>query len=347
MKNAPTSRPASWAAQTASVRLSRRDPLAHHPQDLVAAGLDAEEDGPAAGPVHARGGGPVDAVDAREALPGEAQAAPLDLVADGDDPLGAHREDVVGERDAVVTERQRLLDLVDHALGRALTVGGAEHDVAAELAGERAAAAAHHGGDGVAVAPPSVADVGGVGQQVAGGEGERVEVGGEGPRRSRDGGAVRRRDDDAGHDARVGPGRVRGEDLDHGLLALAAHDHVEVRKEPLRLARRQGAAGHEQVAAAAQLPREPHRVVAHGRHAVDADHVRPGGERQPAGALAAQERAVEESHLVAGAAEARRHVRRSERRKAEARAVERAAEERIDEEDRAHERTSPRAMRSV
>ena len=192
-----------------------------------------------------------------------------------------------------------------------------------------------------------MADVGGVGQQVAGGEGEGVEVGGEGPRRSGDGGAVRRRDDDAGHDAQVGSGRVRGEDVDHGLLALAAHDHVEVREERLRLAGGQRAAGHEQVAAAAELPREPQGIVAHGRHAVDADHVRPGRERQPARALAAQERAVEESHLVAGPAEARGHVRRSERRKAEARAVERAAEERIDEEDRAHERTSSRAMRSV
>ena len=46
---------------------------------------------------------------------------------------------------------------------------------------------------------------------------------------------------------------MRGEELAHGLLALAAHDDVEVLEKGLGVAGGQRAAGDEQAAAATQL----------------------------------------------------------------------------------------------
>ena len=106
-----------------------------------------------------------------------------------------------------------------------------------------------------------MADVGGVGEQVAGGEGQGVEVGGEGPRRGAAAPPPAAAATAPGHRARVRAGGVRGEDVDHGLLALAAHDHVEVGQERLGLAGRQRPPGDQQLAAAAQPPCEPEAVV--------------------------------------------------------------------------------------
>ena len=283
-------------------RPRRRDALAHEAQDLVRAGLDAEEDGPAAGAAHARRGRAVDAVDAREALPGEAQAAPLDLVAQRHDALATQGEDVVGEGDAVVAQRQRLLDLVDDPGRRALAVGVAEDHVAAELAGERTAAAGHHRGDGVAVAPPSVADVGGVGQQVAGGEGQGVEVAGEGPRRGRGGRAAARRRGDRARHLRRGSAPA----------ACAARTSTMVCSPSPRTTTSKSArnASGSQVGSGPPATRSSQRPRScranqrwHRRASSPCSRCRrrpPGRERQPPRLLAAQERAVEEPDGVAG-----------------------------------------------
>ncbi len=174
------------------------------------------------------------------------------------------REDVVGEGDAVVAQGQRLFDLVEHVARRTLAIRVAEDHVAAELTGEGTAAGAHHGRDGVAVRPPPEGDVGLVGQQVARRKGELVESAGEGPGRGLGQGlAGTRPAHGPGHRSRVGARRKGRHDLDHRLLALATHDQVEGPTEALGLAGRQRAAGHQELAAAAQalgepeLPREP------------------------------------------------------------------------------------------
>ncbi len=315
--------------------------LVHEAQDVVVARLDAEVHARAACAPHLARQSLVDGIDPRQALPGEAQSAAADLGADRDDPLALEGEHVVGERDAVVAQREGLLDLVDHADRRACAVRVAKDDVAAELAGEGAAARAHDGRDRGSVAAPAVADVGGIGEEVAGGEGQPVEVGREGARR---GGPRRRRVAGAGgagrHDARdradVRARLVRGEELDHGRFALAAHDRVEVPEERLGLARRQRASGDEQAAAPAQALGEPETVVEHRRHAGDADDLGVRRQRHAQRLVAAQEGAVQEPHVVTRLPRRGGDVRRSQRREAEPRPVDRPPDERIDDQDGGH-----------
>ena len=141
---------------------------------------------------------------------------------------------------------------------------------------------------------------------------------------------------DAGHGLHAGAGLVGGEDLPHRLLALSAHDDVEVSEKGRRVAGRQRAAGDQQAAAAAQCVGEPQAVLQHGDHAGDADHVRMRGHGPSERLITAQEGAVQELHLVARLPHGGGHVGHAERRKAEARAVQPAPEERIDEQDRGH-----------
>ena len=100
-------------------------------------------------------------------------------------------------------------------------------------------------------------DVAGVGQEVAGGEGDGVEVAGEGPRR---GGCAAAANDHAGHAAQLSAGGVGGEGVHHGLFALAAYDGVEVVEEGLGVAGRQRAAGDQQGSAGRAARRANHRA---------------------------------------------------------------------------------------
>jgi hypothetical protein len=130
---------------------------------------------------------------------------------------------------------------------------------------------------------------------------------------------------------------VSGENLAHRLLALAAHDHVELCPEGFRVAGRQRAAGHQQVAAVAQMLRKPQAILRHGGHAVDAHDLRPYRQGLAEGVVAVQEGAVEHLHRMSGLLQTGGHVGDAERRKPEPRPVEPPAEEGVDEQDRGHE----------
>ena len=77
--------------------LRRRDLLVHQLQDLVVAGLDAEEDAEAARVSHLLCGRVVEGVDPTQALPQEVQAAAPDLLADLEDAAAVQSEYVIGE----------------------------------------------------------------------------------------------------------------------------------------------------------------------------------------------------------------------------------------------------------
>ena len=231
-------------------RLRGRDLLVHQLENAVVARLDAEEDAKAAGLSHGPCRRLVEGVDAAQTLPVEAQPAAPDLVADLEHSPGVQGEHVVAKRDAVVPQGEGLLDLVDYVDRRALAVGVAEDDVAAELAGERAPAGAHDRRDREAVLAPAELDVLPVRQQLAGRKGEAVELGLERPRRGVNRGLLvsGRRGapaDDARHAVELSARLEGGEQLDHRLLAFTTHDGVEMRKEGARLAGRQRTAGHE------------------------------------------------------------------------------------------------------
>ena len=316
------------------------DLLVHERERGIAARLDAEEDAKAAGGPQAGGELVVERVDAAQALPREAQAAARDLVAEGQHAGAPQREDVVGEGDAVVAQGQRLFDLVEHVARRTLAIRVAEDHVAAELTGKGTAAGAHHGRDGVAVRPPPEGDVGLVGQQVARRKGELVESAGEEPGRGvgqgLGEGLAARPAHGPGYRSRVGVRRKCRHDLDHRLLALAAHHQVEGPTEALGLARRQRAARHQELAAVAQALGEPERLASQRGHGVDAHHGRARRPGRGEGPIAVEEGAVEKLDRVTGPSQGGGHISRPERRKPKARPVAPATEIRVDEQDPRH-----------
>ncbi len=131
-----------------------------------------------------------------------------------------------------------------------------------------------------------------------------------------------------------------GKDLTHRLLAFAANDDVEIREKGFGVARRQRSAGDQQAAVAAQMLGEPQAILRQGGHAVNAHDLCVGREGLPESAVAAQEGAVEQLHLVSGRLQAGREIGHPKRREAEAGPVEPPSEERVDEQHRGHEALS-------
>ncbi len=322
-------------------RLGDGDLLVHQRENLVVARLDAEEDAEAARLLHGARGLLVEGVDAAEALPAEAQAAPPDLLADGAYATRGECEDVVGERDALVTEPERLLDFVEHVLRRALAVRRAEHHVAAELAAVRAAARAHHGRDRGAVPAPREADVGGVGQQVAGGKGSASRSAANGR-----GGAQASPPSRAPPSAR--PSTTPGTAPRSAPASRAASSSTIVCSPSPRTTTSNvspkapgshvgsGPPATSRSHRPRSAPAKPQGVLEHRRHGVDADDLSAGRPRGPHGLVAAQKCTVEEAHVVAGFAQGGGDVGDAEWREAEARAVERAPEERVDQQRLRH-----------
>src|SRR5258708_22661801 len=145
-----------------SARLVRRDAFLHLLQDVLVAGLDAEEDPLAAGAAHLLEERSVDVRDAAQAFPRKWEVGGLDRLRELEGALVVESEQVVRHPYVVVTERRDFSHLCDDGLHGPRAEQVSENRLVAEIAAKGTSARRHQRGRRILPVFAPVGDVLGV-----------------------------------------------------------------------------------------------------------------------------------------------------------------------------------------